>query len=279
MAIWLKWNKGDDYEMKFVFNNTGREREETLTFVQQVDQHYDLGVVWLEADVKFGEKKSSRHRIVSYDKASRNGEPFEDVIAKYGIPNKAFPHCSRELKLYPTQSYARSIGWEDCQYAIGIRIDEIDRMSANRKRDRLIYPLISMIPTTKYDINAFWMTMPFDLQLKSYEGNCDLCWKKSDRKLLTIIKENPQLTDWWRDMEAKYGEFVPEGKRPAVDKAITFFRKGRLVNELVELSKQHFVKATDESYIKNIQTQLFDVEYVINDFDEPDGCEESCEPF
>ena len=38
-----------------------------------------------------------------------------------------------KLKLNPIKSYIKSIGWEDYDTAIGIRIDEIDRININRK--------------------------------------------------------------------------------------------------------------------------------------------------
>jgi hypothetical protein len=64
---------------------------------------------------------------VSFDTASRNGEPFEEVIKKYGLPGAGgYMHCTRELKANPIRDYAMSLG--EHQMAIGIRVDEIDRI-------------------------------------------------------------------------------------------------------------------------------------------------------
>lgn len=125
---------------------------------------------------------------MSFETASRNGEPFEKVIQRYGIPNKKFPHCTRELKLRPMTKYLRSIGWKKGSYhtAVGIRVDEIDRVAADRKEKGLIYPLISDRPMTKPKINFWWSQQPFRLKLKGYQGNCKDCYKKSDNKLLTM---------------------------------------------------------------------------------------------
>jgi 3'-phosphoadenosine 5'-phosphosulfate sulfotransferase (PAPS reductase)/FAD synthetase len=38
----------NDYEKLFVFANTGKEREETLCFVDQVDKEFNLNLVWLK---------------------------------------------------------------------------------------------------------------------------------------------------------------------------------------------------------------------------------------
>jgi hypothetical protein len=39
------------------------------------------------------------------------------------------------------------------------------------------------------------------LQLKNYQGNCDLCFLKGKNKLINLIRENPPLADWWIERE------------------------------------------------------------------------------
>ena len=70
------------------------------------------GGVWVEAVAHAERGIASTHRIVDFSTASRNGEPFEDVIKVYGIPNMNYLHCTRELKANAIRSYMRSIGWE-----------------------------------------------------------------------------------------------------------------------------------------------------------------------
>ena len=133
MCDWLIRNKSDEYNMVFVFANTGEENEETLDFVNKCDKDFNLNLIWVEAVVHHGERLGTSHRIVDFKTASRKGEPFEEVIKKYGLPNQNFPHCNRELKLRPIHSYIKkSLGWTDYKTAIGIRYDEIDRMVADR---------------------------------------------------------------------------------------------------------------------------------------------------
>jgi len=131
-------------DVKFVFANTGQEHEETLVFVEKCDKYFGLNLTWVEAVAHHGERKSCTHRIVDFNSACRSGAVFEDVIAKYGIPNKAFPLCTRELKINPMKSWAKSIGWtaKNSDKAIGIRMDEIDRMAADADKAGIIYPLI-----------------------------------------------------------------------------------------------------------------------------------------
>lgn len=87
MCWWLLNNKADKFNFIFVFANTGQEHEKTLEFVDKVDKWLGLNLVWLEAVVHEGELTGSTHKIVNYETASRTGQPFEDVIKKYGIPN------------------------------------------------------------------------------------------------------------------------------------------------------------------------------------------------
>ena len=110
MAKVIKEAYEDRYdEVIYVFGNTGEEDERCLRFVDRCDREFALGVVWVEAVVHHGSRKGTEHRVVTFDTASRHGEPYEAHIQKYGIPNMAFPHCTRELKYRPIHSYAASL--------------------------------------------------------------------------------------------------------------------------------------------------------------------------
>lgn len=241
--------------IRCVFANTGQENEETLRFVDQCDKAFGLHVVWIEANVSPERGVGTRAKVVDFATASRKGEPFEAVIAKYGIPNKAFGHCSRELKARPIHKWAREIGWEAGSYdtAIGIRTDEIDRMSATAKRERLIYPLVSRFPHTKPKVNDFWHAQPFRLNIKGYQGNCMWCWKKSLRKHLTIISENPAAYEFPERMEAEHA-FTGAGQ---TGEPRLFFREGRSVADLRRLAAESSFTAVEDD-ARNYQMSLMD---------------------
>lgn len=99
MAYRLMKEYGDSHEIITLFANTGEEAEETLEFVDKCDQEFGLNIIWLEAVVNPVLGEGTEAKIIDFLCASRKGEPFEAVIAKYGIPNPMNPHCSRELKL------------------------------------------------------------------------------------------------------------------------------------------------------------------------------------
>ena len=230
MAQWIKKHLEDKYDnVVYVFANTGLENEQTLEFVQQCDDYWKFNVQWVETSVYQLERKSSGYWLTDYENAKRKGEPFEAVIQKYGIPNQAFPHCTRELKQNPIKSFAKE--WfegEQYETAIGIRQDEADRMNVKWKENRFIYPLIArdMIPATKPMINFFWKQMDFRLQLKGYQGNCLTCWKKADKKLYQIYKENPTAFEFMDKMDRQY----PLGKDGS---KTVFFRNHRSATDMM----------------------------------------------
>jgi len=192
MSIWLKQNMSDVFDMRFVFANTGWEHPDTLRFVNEVDKRYGLNVAWVEAVPRRELGKSSGHRVVTYETASRNGEPFEAVVAAYGLPNQTFGHCTRELKANTINDYFATIGWAGTATAIGIRADEMRRVSKRAEAARIVYPLVDMIPSTKDDVLAYFEDFEWDLKIPEHQGNCIGCFKKSDKKLLTLYRENPE---------------------------------------------------------------------------------------
>ena len=250
------------------FCNTGLEHEETLKFVQRCDEHFNANVVWLEAVVTHGERIGIRHKIVNFETASRNGEPFEEVVKKHGVQNKSYPNCNGRLKVEVMSSYFSSLGISkhDRSFAIGIRSDEIHRVKYDGMlNDGLFYPCADA-GVTKRDVNAWWRTQPFNLNIPEHYGNCVTCWKKSDRKLFTIAAENPSAFDFMARMERDYGLAGGERKDGQERQARTFFRKNRSANDILQACKQPFIPFVDGKFIP------FDDELDIGG-----SCGDSCE--
>lgn len=222
-----------EYEMLVVFANTGEENEATLEFVHACDTQFGFGTVWVEAVTDPRPGVGTRHRVVTFETASRHGEPFEAMIAKYGIPNTAHPHCTKFLKRRAIESYAKSVEWRDgYAIALGIRVDERRRAKPALDRE-VVYPLVDRWPVDKAEVNEWWSEQPFDLQLQEHEGNCKWCWKKSFRKHARLIAERPQVYDFPARMEAQYGHVMPpdeaERRKHALLDVVprrAFFREG-----------------------------------------------------
>lgn len=235
---------GETHDIKIVFANTGAEHENTLDFIRKCDDHFGFGTVWLEAVVG-GAGVGIRHRVVNFASASRNGEPFESYIRKHGIPNAALPQCTSRLKTEVMERFLKGCGFvrgKGLNYstAIGIRADEMDRMSKCAKAERFVYPLIGM-GTTKADVLKFWRSMPFDLDLPGeHYGNCVTCWKKSTRKLMTIAVEDPSRFDFFRRMEKEHRK-----TKCATSSGRVFFRQETSVEDIFEMARFPFHKYTD----------------------------------
>lgn len=77
MCKWLIDNMSHEYELHFVFSNTGLEHEKTLEFVDRCDKEWNLNLVWIESVTHLKKGVGQTFIIVNYESASRNGEPFE----------------------------------------------------------------------------------------------------------------------------------------------------------------------------------------------------------
>jgi hypothetical protein len=269
------------HDILVTFANTGCEHADTLRFVNDCDREWDFNVVWLEAVVTHGSRVGIRHKIVTYATASRNGEPFEEYIKKYGIPNRVNPNCTGRLKTEVIESFARSKGFfrgKKLNYdtAIGIRADEIDRMSVNREANRFIYPLVNL-GWTKPKIVEYMKQFPWDLAIPEHLGNCTWCWKKSNRKLLTIAQDYPEVFNFPAKMEKEYSHVKAdaasgyEGKR-------NFFRGNLTVADIKELAAKGDFKRFDDPTL-DTQITLTSTNDFDPDMDHNTGCGDSCEVY
>jgi len=245
-------------EIFVIYANTGQENEKTLEFINNCDKYLGFNAVWIEAVVHHGQRKANTHKLVSYETACRDGYLFEEMVKKHGIPNMAFPHCTRELKLSPIKSYINSIGYKlsDGEMAIGIRSDEIRRVREDAEKVSIIYPLVEM-GIDKTDVLNFWSEQSFDLDILEHQGNCKWCWKKSEKKHMRIISENPEYYDVPRMLEEKYPHVGPhkDKSRPR-----TFFRGNKSTDILFKLYDETMGNLLPIS-------------------NEDSGCSESCELF
>ena len=208
MSWWLKKYMSHLYDFVFVYANTGLEHNKTLEFVDKCDKYFDLSLVWLEAVINRTPQKGTDYKIVNFDTAQRNNSIFIDMCSVYGLPNKDFPHCTRELKNIPMKKYSNDSIGINHRIALGIRFDEFKRV---KNRQDAIYPLATIAKVSKNDILSFWENQPFNLEIDEHYGNCVGCYKKNHRKLKKIADENPRYFDAFIEMEEKFS-FVKTSK-------------------------------------------------------------------
>lgn len=270
MAIKIKeWYP--DHNIIFAMANTSKERTESLSFMNECDKLYKLDLKWIEAE--FHEKGIGvTAKVVKYKNLKTKGEIFEDGIKKLGIPSNMNKWCNRDMKLIPLKKYADSVfGLNNYSIAVGLRIDEMDRVRKDYKDNNVFYPLMDY-KISKKERNKFWDNEPIKITIPAYKGNCDLCFEKSNRKLMTIIKEEPDMAIWWDSMIKKYSHIEKENSPSYNDllkenNGMTFYRGYKTIEDLVKMAEEPFSKATDEYIYEN---DLFDLE---------DECGSGCKVF
>lgn len=260
-----------NHNIIYAMANTSKERIESLEFMNEADKLFGFNLNWIEAKINPIKGKGTEPILTTYENLKRNGEIFEEGIKVYGIPSKINKWCNREMKLIPLTKFADSVfGQGNYSVAVGLRIDEIDRVRKDYKTNNVFYPLIDNKIDSRLR-NKFWKDQPVKLKIPSYKGNCDLCFAKSHRKNKTVLIEEPNVGDWWNKMEEKYSTIPIEGKdsyNAYVEKGGHFFYRGNTsLKELVLMAQNAFSKATDK-YIYE------------NDFwDQEDECGSGCQVF
>ena len=236
-------------DVHVTFANTGKEMPETLDFINDCAVNWNVNVRWLEMDIH-DERPIYRTKEVTYETASRNGEPFAALIRrKKMLPNVMMRICTQELKINVMKRFMRAKGYKEWANVIGLRYDEPKRVAKQRKQnDSGKNKWTSLVPlydnkVMVEDVALFWEKNEFDLKLpnhsgKTLAGNCDLCFLKGTRTLIKLIKEKPELADWWIEQEQKISK---------PDEDIATFNKSRSYTDLVELAK-----------FDSLQTSLFE---------------------
>lgn len=247
-----------------VFANTGEENEETLIFVNKVAKLFGVDIAWIESMPHKDQRKSSGYIVVDFGSASRKGEPFERVIDKYGISNRCYIHCTRELKNNPIRNWCIDKFGKNYEIAIGIRLDERSRMPKTNTY-QTIYPLI-FDGITKDDVREFWDSQPFKLGIENYQGNCKWCWKKSAKKLKIIAHENPSAFRFPDRMEKTKGLC---GHNTDGTHRVFFRGNKTAVDILIDAANPDFdCDASRQWVVDDYNKSLFE-----------GGCSESCEAF
>ena len=201
----LQSNGGLPSEAIVCFANTGKEEEATLEFVRDCGINWNVDIHWVE--YQYSEKPADRWKKITYETASRLGEPFFELIDQNGspyLPNPVARICTAKLKIRAIHAYLKHLGWKHNENMdwVGIRADEM-RRAAKMERERT--PLVTA-GVTKETVGKFWKEQSFDLGLPNMNGvtmhgNCDLCFLKPTHQIISLIREKPERADWWIAME------------------------------------------------------------------------------
>lgn len=204
-----------------MFANTGKEDDATLEFVHEIERRWSVPIIWVEYRARESMDDLKQHAIVTFETASRDGEPFEAIIdERKMLPNPRARFCRTELK-YRTMHRVISefIGFDEWTAVIGMRADEPDRVAKlsiqDDPREEKIAPLAAA-GIGNHHVLDFWKSQPFDLKLpvvngKTLGGNCDNCMLKAADTKLSLARHKPQSLVWWIKQEHKAKEWKEQG--------------------------------------------------------------------
>lgn len=229
-------------DVAVVFTNTGKERNETLDFIHQIEVEWGVDVHWVEyrPPVAGDSSRNSFVVRVNYESAFRVTDPddrADGVVRPYDallrcmadyrakekdaeptLPGVRFRTCTAYLKIKSSGRYVRQVfGWRTWESLVGLRADEPSRVANIR-----VAPLeggsepwtpLADAGVDEDEVMRFWREHPFDLDLRQGAGNCDLCYLKSVPKLLALIKRNPDEAKWWAEKEAWSGMTFRKSKK------------------------------------------------------------------
>jgi hypothetical protein len=201
MTILLKPTEDDIV----LFCDTKHEHKLTYKFIDDFERYEGIKV----------------HRATYTHWKSPGLEGFDALTNwKKHLPNRMKRLCTTELKINVARRYLRPlIGMRFEQY-IGFRFDEPNRVKNYKNTYAKVvtkFPLYDR-GITKEMVNQYWLTKPYNLEIPSILGNCDLCFLKGKDNIIKIMAMYPELADKWIEHERranvgrkkKDGTFFPD---------------------------------------------------------------------
>lgn len=186
-----------------LFANTGLEHPKTLEFVQRVEKEWNVLIRWIEYDAEH------RFKLVEPETASRNGEPFDALIGKKEyLPTPVARVCTVNLKMRAMAAYLMSLGWDDWDAAVGLRADEpkrAQRIKPDNSRETPVCPMY-LSGHSLDDVEQFWSSHPWRLEIPRWMGNCCGCFLKSRGRIEMVAEEEPEQLHWWAKTEQETGK-------------------------------------------------------------------------
>jgi len=160
-----------------LFTDTGREHPLTYKFIDDFEINEGIRV----------------HKI-----AYEGG--YEAMVRKGKfLPNQQMRICTVELKIKTAKRWLRDLGIQKFESYIGFRADEERRVKGYKQYHKKVtpkFPLFDM-GIKKEDVQQYWLSKDYTLNVPSILGNCDLCFLKGKGAIITILQHYPELADKW----------------------------------------------------------------------------------
>jgi hypothetical protein len=179
---------------------------------------------------------------------------IRDILDKTDVTPEQFKHMEHQHRL---NAFTGS-GYDYSEK----ELTKITNYSKKLSKYNLVYVLADAWKIDKQDVNDFWEDQPFRLALEEHQGNCAVCWKKSNVKLYLLAHENPNKFEAFSWFEKEYQHVKPLDNGPA------YFFRGHRSAEMILGEASLYERYTLDKKVrkKNKDTEL-------------DGCGSSCESY
>ena len=256
--------KAEGLDVAYVYMDTGAEHPKTYAFIRNVVKHFGIELICLRADFNQPLGVGHSYKVVSIDDCCHDLGPFRDMCKKYGTPSIAGKWCSSKMKQEVHDKYCDDVfGKSSYVTWLGIRADEPRRLTAIGKSEFVRY-MAEISDAEKCDVMSFWASMPFDLEIDEWLGNCVFCFKKSDLKLAAAQRDEPGLYASWLQMIDGAPERVEQSK----------FRRSRHVMYRKRMRLEQVIAQFDGATGEEIKARIRGAKMTYSG-----ACSESCEVF
>lgn len=186
---------------------------------------------------------------------------IRDILKEICITPRQFRAMSHQSRLnaYTSSAYGY---WKVEDDNDLIEYGRLERYSKKLRKHNLVYLLSDAWRLDKEDVTILWEAQPFRLQLKEHQGNCQTCWKKADKKLLLLAKEDPTKFDAFNWLEQTYRHVKPLASGDA-----RFFRGQRTAEMIIGEAELYDQYTLERSVFGSVGISG------------SDGCDSSCESY
>ncbi|MGK2231274.1 MAG: hypothetical protein ACI92O_000432 [Colwellia sp.] len=265
------------WEVYYTFMDTGAEHKATYDFIRNIVKYWGIKLTCIRVKVNPTMNVGVSYEIVDIADLKPDLKPWRDMVEKYGVPTVNTPFCTSRLKQEPHDKLCDEwFGRGNYTTWLGIRADEpnrlthfspiVDMFDVKKKMLRPIRYLAEISQKGKKQINDWWLTQPFNLELEPHMGNCVYCIKKVEPKLIAAAKQEPQMA-----LEFNAMLHDPSVRRKSTDK----YPHGVIYRGMLSLDK--VIKLAEVIPKENLDSTMAD--YAFTEEDDPSFCSESCEIF
>lgn len=184
-----------------IFCDTGREHPLTYKFIDDFEKNENIKV-----------------NRLSYTHSRSPGLTGFDAMTNWKtyLPNRVKRICTDELKIKIAKRFLRRKGIREFESYIGFRFDEPERIKKRKNPFKKVhdkFPLFDL-KVNKEMVIQYWALQPYNLEIPSILGNCDLCFLKGKAAIIAILQIYPELADKWIKDEnrhkGKMSQYFPD---------------------------------------------------------------------